>query len=547
MDYFQKFADECQKFSGKKVQLSVPPKGIDADLALPCFSLGKNPAETAKKLGAGKIPKGSLIKEVRPSGPYVNFYIDEKKISRLVLKDVMTKKGNYGKGSRKEEKILLEHTSVNPSGPIHIGRLRNSVIGDTLGRILKFYGYSVKIHFYVNDMGKQIAIILWGTKNNCSAGKEMTEKYKKYINNDDFRTMFTYVKAYEEVSEEEKKMSQVSEILQKAETGDKKFLTELKKISEKCLKGQVRSLKRVGIEFDEFDFESTFVMNHDVDGVMEKLKIYLKKQDGATGLDLSSFGLERRKGILVLKRSDGTSVYILRDIAYHLEKTKKADWIINVLGEDHKVEFNELKTILKDLLKVKNKIDVVHYAFVTFEGLQLSTRKGITAPLDMLIDEGIEKAKKYSKDVAEQVTTAAVRYHLISYDLQKQVRFVWDEALNFEGNTGPYLQYSYARAKSIIKKSGKSPKIGELGKSELPLIKKISMFPRIVEKSAKDMKPHYIAFYCYELSSLFNEYYHSEKVIGSESEGERLALVSAAAEVMKICMKLLGIPVLERM
>ncbi len=548
--------------------LEIPPSHINGDISLPLF--GKPPEHVKEKAKEIKkiISKSSyagLIGSVQVLGPYLNFTINYKKFNQLVINQILEQKDDYGNGNE-QGKILLEHTSINPTGPVHVGRLRNSLIGDSLKRILKATGYDVETHFYVNDMGKQVALILWGYNNNIKANPELESQYEKYKNNSDFKIMFTYVEANKIMENDDKVEKQVAEILQKCEKGNKTTLQKLRNQSEKTIQGQKDVLEKIGVTFDKFDYESTFVENKDTEKVMKQLEFELVEKDGMIGLDLSKYGLKREKGIMVLKRQDGTSVYTLRDIAYHLNKLKNNEWLINVVGEDHKVEMTELKFILENFFseKIENKkMDIIHYAFVSFKDMQLATRKGQTAPLDLLLDQGIEKAKqeiekrnknKKIKDLekrAKKITVAAIRYNILKLERNKQMTFIWDNALNFEGDTGPYLQYAYARAKSILAKSKKKPKTEKLEQLKEPLenklIKQLSRFSAIIKKSADQYQPNLIASYLIELASTFNEYYHNTKVIGTPQEAQRLALVQATAGVIKNGLNLLGIETMEKM
>lgn len=552
---FSSFRKECEKLAGKnKKLLEQPPKGLGADLALPCFSFAKNPAETAKDLAkkySKSLNKKSLIAKIESSGPYVNFHADWTILSEKLVKDIIKNKNEFGAGDKKKDLIILEHTSMNPTGPVHVGRVRNSIIGDCLRRLMFFCGYKVETHYYVNDVGKQVAAIYWAEKNKIPSAK--SEEYGKYKNKPDFKTMFQYVAANSELENNPGKMQEVDDIIVSAETGNKKILKGIKSVAANCLEGQKKVLSRLNIPFDCFDFESKYIENSGTKKILAKLRKekLLKKHEGALGVDLSKYGLERRSGITTLVRSNGTSVYTLRDLAYHQEKLKKGSRAVNVLGEDHKVEFQELKKILH-LLNIKKPLDVVHYAFVSFKGMQLSTRRGRTAPLDLLIDEGIEKAsmemkKRNSTTKPEKIAVAAIRYHIIKNDTNKQITFVWDDALRFEGDTGPYLQYTYARAKSILRKAKTKPKAGRLGDEEKEVIKLLAQFPDIIAKAAEQMKPHVVANYISELASSFNEYYHATKVVGSKKEAERLALVQAVSIVLKTGLGLLGIETVEKM
>ncbi len=563
---WKQFTDEIRNLA-KSNNLELPPKNIKADIALPCFGKG-NPVENAKNkakeieqiISASKY--NGLIKSVQPMGPYINFELNYGKFNKIVIEQIEIEKDKYGNGN-KHGRILLEHTSINPTGPVHIGRLRNSLIGDSMKRILEASGYDIETHYYVNDMGKQVALILWGMKNNLQIDKELEKAYEKYKTKSDFKTMFIYVAANKEMEKNENVENEVAKLLQDSEKGGE-TIKELREISEKCVKGQKDVLKELGIVFDKFDYESTFVENKDTEKVMKQLKPELVEKDGMIGLDLSKHGLKREKGIMVLKRKDGTSGYTQRDIAYHLYKLKEHDRIITVVGEDHKVEMKELKFILENYFssKFKNKtMDVIHYAFVSFKDKQLSTRKGQTAPLDVMLDQGIEKAKQEieKRDVnikniderAKKIAVAAIRYSILKQEKNKQITFIWDDALKFEGDTGPYLQYAYARAKAILAKSKKKPSL--IGLENLTeelenlLIKKIALFPSKLKKSAEQEQINIIAAYLNELASTFNEYYHNTKVIGTPQEQQRLALVKAVSQTLKNAMSLLGIETMEKM
>lgn len=538
MDWFEKFRLECQSIV-PEAKLEEPPKTVGADLAAPCF-FSENPIEKAKTLAKTKFNRKSLIEKIEAKGPYVNFFINWSIFTPKVITSAINPK--YGKGKRKQ-KIVLEHTSINPTGPVHVGRLRNSVIGDTLARLLKFFGHEVETHYYVNDIGKQVALIVWGVNNKIKPKTELIKKYKQYANKPDFKTMFIYVSAYEKFSEIE-----VEKILDESETNIKR----MQKIAKQCLEGQKESLQRLGITFDFFDFESKYILNKDIQRILNKLrkKNVLIKKDGALGLDLSKYGYKRRGGLCVLVRSNKTSVYILRDLAYHLEKEKQGNIILNVLGEDHKLEFQELRTILTKFLDFKANLEVVHYAFVNFSG-RLSTRRGQTAPLDMLIDEGVSKVLEKVNDIknAEKITKAAIRYHMIKTDLNTQINFVWNDVLRSEGNTGPYLQYTYTRLCSVLKKSQKKPIFENLEnlQKERALIKQISLFPTIIRVSATQRKPNILANYLYKLASTFNEYYHVERIIGSGNECQKLALLTALRNTLKNGLWILGIDPMESM
>ncbi len=540
-----------------------------ADLSSPIsFRLAKkkkkNPILLAEQI-AERITPAGFIREVKAEKGYVNFYLNCPMLFVHSIDEIRSKEEDYGRLGKKDEKIILEHTSINPSGPVHIGRLRNSLIGDCLARILRFNGYDVETHYYVNDIGKQIAIISQGFKEGIKPDESTIREYAEYKDKEDFRVFFEYVAANKRFESDPGFAQRVQKNIWLAENRNNEALSEITDVAERCLTGQREIFNRLNIQFDCFDFESEYIRNGSINAVLEFLKKsdYAKENEKGFGLDLSSLGLQRRSGLSILSRRDGTSVYLTRDIAYHLNKTRSGSRLINVLGEDHKSEFLELKAILSKIYGLKTRIDVVHYSFVSFEGAELSTRKGQTAPVDKLIDDAIKKAareiekrKIATKEVAPLIGIGAIKYHILKTTPQKQISFRWDDALSFEGESAPYIQYAHARCCSILNKSDinvydlrlEDP-IDNLVDCEEKLILKIARFPEIVKSAGLELKPNIITTYLYELSSLFSRFYKECPVLSSEKEisNRRILLVYAIRQVLKNGLLLLGIEAPEKM
>jgi len=522
--------------------IEIPPSPELGDYAFPCFILAeklkKNPTEISLEL-AEKIKPTKEIDKIESAGPYLNFFVNKRILAESVLKKILREKAQ----KQRKGKLLIEHTSINPNASPHVGRARNAIIGDSIKRILEFSGYNVETHFYVNDVSKQIAMLAL----TCTGKEKFKDLLKKYR------------QASEKIKKNKKLEKKVFEILNKLETGDRKTKEKFKKIVDTAVNGQKKILKELGIKFDKFDYESDYL------GEQKKILIQLKKtgklftdKEGRKVLDQSGTELEKQMKcpVLVLTRNDGTGLYPLRDIAYTIDKLKKAKKNLIVLGEDQKLYFKQLSLALK--LLGKKSPEPIHYSFVLIKSSgktkKMSTRKGDVVLLEDFIKEVNEKAekeikKRKTKGKPKIIGISAVKYSVLKNSPDKNIVFDLDKAVEFEGNTGPYILYSYARASSILRKSKKKLKIKvmDLNDKEIELIKKLSQFDQVVEKAEKILNPSLIANYSYELASIFNEFYHQEKVIGSEFEEFRLSLVDAFRKIIKTSLYLLGIEVLEEM
>ncbi|MCD6575848.1 MAG: arginine--tRNA ligase [Nanoarchaeota archaeon] len=544
---FQKEVEKALKKAGvKKIKLEKPPNPKFGDLSFPCFEIakGKNPSEVAKEI-AEKVKPTGLIGKVVPMGPYVNFFIDSKKFAKKALKEIL--KPNFGKGKRKG-KALIEHTSINPNASPHVGRARNALIGDAITRLLKFYGHQTEVHYFVNDVGKQIAMLVYATKE--LKGKPKFEDMLKH-----------YIEINRKVIENASIEREIFELLEKLESGDKKTIKEFEKIVSICVKGQTKILGELGIKYDYFDYESKFLKSKLLKDILEtfKKKRKLKQaEDGRTVLDLSEFNLPMREPYLPLTRANGTSLYALRDIAYNVYKAKKVKKGKNivVLGEDHKLEFQQIKAALSIL--GHKAPEVIHYSFILLPEGKMSTRKGNVVLLTDFMKEAVEKAKeeilKRNPDIAAKeleklskvIGYGALKYSILRVSPDKNVIFEWDEALNFEGNSAPYIQYTYVRSKRILEKLGriKQPKDILVNDIETELIKKIAELPSIIESTARDYSIHKIAHYAYELANLFNNFYETSPIISEKDENKKMTralIVKVYKNTIKNVLWILGI------
>ena len=415
-------------------------------------------------------------------------------------------------------------------------------------RIHKFQNFNVETHYFVNDVGKQIAMLVLGAKD------------KKHIKCDEL------LKVYVDINKKLEKNPDLEKdalnLLYKLENGDEKTINEFKNVVKVCLDGQEKIFSELGIKYDYFDFESNYLWSKKTDEalkLLEKTGRFFFDKDNRFVLDQDGFGLGMKVPVLVLTRGDGTSLYPLRDIAYTIEKVSKGNNIV-VLGEDHKLYFEQIKSAM--LMLEKKSPKVVYYSFILLQEGKMSTRKGNLVLLEDFMKEAVKKAKSEIKKrhgtenekAAKAIGYGAIKHSILKVSPEKNVIFNWQQALNFEGESAPYIQYAFARISSILRKYGK--KVDEKinysllnKKEEIELMKKLNEFTEIVNKATEHLRPHLIANYIYELAKAFNEYYHSYNILKEKDDIKkaRLLLASGISQVLKNGLNLLGIEVLKKM
>ncbi|MEM4245262.1 MAG: arginine--tRNA ligase [Candidatus Nanoarchaeia archaeon] len=534
------------------IKLEVPPDPILGDFAFPCFSLAKawkkDPKQIASELAA-RIKPTTFISEIRSNGPYLNFFVNKAKFSENIISNVLKLKSKYGSSNLgKGQKVLIEHTSINPNASPHVGRARNAIIGDSLVRIFKFQGYKVETHYFVNDVGKQVAMLVYAAKNRKPS-------FEGLLN--------LYVDVNKKVKEDPSIEKEIFDLLYKLEKEDAKVKKRFKDIVDISVKGQRKIFADLGIKYDFFDYESKYLWDKSTKDVLSNLEKFSEcfvDADGRKVLNQEEFKNEMKAPYLVLTRSDGTSLYALRDLAYTIEKMRRSKNNIIVLGEEQKLYFKQLCAALKLLGKPCPR--VVHYSFVLLtDGTSMSTREGNVVLLTDFMKELISKANKEVKSrtgkssykSAKIIGLGALKYSFLRVSNDKNVTFDWSSALSFEGDTGPYIQYAHARASSILRKAKFKP--GKFNSSllskeqEFSLVKQIGSFPKVVSEAESALHPHLIANYLYNLAKLFSEFYHNCQCIGVDKEisKARLALVFACKQVLANGMGLLGIEAPDRM
>ena len=536
----------------------VPPE-IEGDFAFPCFAHAKK-AKKDPKVFAEELAKritGGFVEKAEAKDGFVNFFLKPGKIADILIDEIEHSKADYGKGMNKG-KILVEHTSANPNAPLHVGHLRNSVLGDSMARILQFSGYDAQPQFFVNDMGGQLALLALELSkiDYASDVKKSGKKPDAWLGE-------VYVRANKDPDVDSAKALQ-----KKYEGGDKAVKKYFDFMVETALTGFKGTFKSYGISMNDFVRESDFVLGGKVEDVLAKFKKMPEwfEKEGMFALNVEKYGIKKE---LVLLRSDGTTLYTTRDIAYHLWKLQRGD-CINVIANEQTLQQQHLRAGL-DLLGVKDvqkRVRHMSYELVTVPGMRMSSRTGEFISADDLLDEGIKRAKseidsrkldipEQEKDrIAKAIAVGAIRFNMVRITPLKPIEFKWEEALNFEGESAPYLQYSHARACRILEKAVKLGKLSkpdytkvQMAVEEQKLVLMLSKFPEIIAASAADLKPNLVANYLFSLAEVFNRFYFKCPVIDSEAavQSYRLGMVNAFKQVMANGLALLSIEALERM
>lgn len=564
MDLKKSIAEVIKKELNLEEDLSVLfelPKTTEfGDIALPCFSfaklLRKSPMEIASSLANIKYP--SFVSKVNPVGGYLNFFLVKNDYFKSIITEAI-EDDHYGSSrTGVGKKCLIEHTSINPNASPHIGRSRNAIVGDFYTQLMRFAGYDVDVHYFVNDIGKQISMLVYGALD------------KEDIKFNDLLDL--YVKTNKIVKENPEVEKEIFELLYKLENNDSKVRKEFRNIVDICIKGQTSILNNLGIFYNSFDYESEFIFSHNVDKVLEEIKNLNNNPDAGIHIEEDEDGrmvimFDRYKKVtpLVVTRGDKTSLYPLRDICYTIWKgSQGADRNILVLGEDQKLYFEQIRIIVNEL--GYQTPEVIHYSFVMLQEGSMSTRNGTVVLLedfmkiatDKVLDSFEKNGRPRNEEIARNIAYGAVKYSIQKTSNDKNVVFDWDSALTFEGCSGPYLQYTYARICSIMRKVPNILSIDfkslDYNEMTLPIeneiVSTLYTFPSIINHAIKEKSPHVLANYAFSLAKEFSSLYHDASILYEENENKkkcRIALMIAVKNVLNSCMTILGIKCLEEM
>jgi len=641
-DPLAKLREECQRqlaaateaaYPGVELpesKFSQPPDPKMGELASAAsFQLAKvlrqKPADIAANI-AKHVKRHGLVASAEAVNGYVNFHADEANYYKLVFETAVGDPEYGYLKTEKPQRVMVEHTSANPIHPITIGHARNAITGACLANLLRLHGNGMRVHFLVNDMGRQVALATWGWTLLGKPAPDIRGElfigaiYASTNVNMELLRVSKELKAAEEkadvpmiaeLQEEQEKFETAAADLEKTspkiykalrekiaaypdpaaeiaklntayENNDPETKQAVRRLVKICIDGFVQTMGELGIRYDSFDYESDLVWERKADEVLDALKNtnFVEHDQGALVLNCDEvatvYALKERWGLaphheiprLVLVRSDGTTLYTLRDMAYSIYKFGTGvDKVINVIGQEQALAQLQLRIALVAIGKQAMGDNQFHYGyeFVKLPEGKMSGRLGRYVALNDVMDRSIDLAfdevtkrtpdlpEAQRRDIARMVGLGAVKYTLLSVDANKQVTFDWAKALNFETNSAPFIQYSHARCCNILIRAKERP-VADFSQltdpKEREVASLVANWPGVFAESAEELKPGTVTAYLNSLADRFNSFYSSLRVLNAETPGlvgARLALVDAVRVVLHNGCAALGIEAPERM
>ena len=539
--------------------IEVPPNKEMGDFAFPCFKLAKVFRKAPNMIAADlaeNIEANGAISKVMPLGGYVNFFVNKSQLAKTVINDVLTKKEKYGHSDLGQEKaVVIDFSSPNIAKPFHIGHIRTTVIGNALYKIYDSQGYNVVRVNHLGDYGTQfgkliVAFKLWGSKEAVEANP-IPELLK------------LYVKFHEEAEQKPEMEDEARAWFTKLENGDEEAKALWQWFRDESLKEFARVYDLLDIEFDSYAGESFYSDKMGV--VIEQLKEkgLLVQSQGTNVVDLEQYNMPPA----LITKNDGSTLYMTRDLAaaIYRKNTYDFDKCIYVVGSQQSLHFQQLFKVL-ELMGYEWSKDLIHVPFgmVALEEGTMSTRKGRVVFLEDVLKQAVEKTKeivlsknpnaKNVEQIAKQVGVGAVVFQELSNSRIKDYTFSWSRTLSFEGETGPYVQYTHARCCAVLRKAEEEVTadinydlLSEGDGAEV--LKVIGSFNKAILAAMRKNEPHIITRFVLDLAQAFNKFYHDNPILVDDVEVRkaRLALVAATRQTIENALALLGMHAPERM
>lgn len=543
--------------------IEVPPNSDLGDYAFPCFKLAKD-LRKAPPMIANDIKENikideSIIEKIDIVGGYLNIFINKETLVKTVLEEVAKEKEQYGSSKLGEGKnAVIEYSSPNIAKPFHIGHLRSTVIGGALYKIYKFLGYNTIGINYLGDWGLQFGKVI--------AGISLWKNEYDFENDE----MASILKTYIRFNQEEKENPELTEMARKCfkrlEERDSETVEMWEHIRKISLENYEKTYKLLNSNFDSYNGEAYY--NDKMDSVVEELteKGLLKESQGAQVVDLEEYNMPP----CIIITSAGTTIYATRDLAALKDRISKYDFdkLIYVVGNEQQLHFKQVFKVM-ELMGYEDYVSrCAHVPFglvVDKDGEKIGSRKGNSVFLEDILNEAIDKVRDIineknpdledKDEIARKVGVGAIIFNDLSNSRIKDEIFDWDMLLNFQGETGPYIQYIYVRTKSLLNKAGYTPKIEDIDFSKLnekeaiSTLKLIYMFNEIIQNSAEKNEPSVLARYLIDLSQNFSAFYNEHKIITEDKavQEARLFLTYAVGTVLKTGAELLGMEMPNKM
>ncbi|QXE17496.1 arginine--tRNA ligase [Clostridium sp. 001] len=539
--------------------IEIPPKPEMGDYAFPCFQLAKtlrkSPNMIAEELKS-KLGK-EYFEKVENLGPYLNFFVDKAAFTKDTLEKVLKEGENYGKSELgKGKNIVVEFSSPNIAKPFHVGHLFSTSVGNALYKMIISQGYNCTRINHLGDWGTQFGKLISAYKRWCDEDSLHKDPIKELLR--------IYVKFHEEAEKDPSLNEEGRMYFKKLEDGCEEEVTLWKKFKDLSLREFKKIYDLLNVNFDFYTGESFY--SDKMDAVVEEIdkKGLLVESNGARVVMLDDYNIPP----CIVKKSDGATIYATRDLAaaIYRKKTYDFDKCIYVVGLDQSLHFKQVFTTLK-LMGNDWADSCTHVGFglVRFADKKLSTRKGDVIFLEDLLNRSIERTLEIineknpelenKEEVAKKIGIGAVIFTYLKNNRERDIVFDWNEMLSFEGETGPYVQYSYARGKSILRKApaciSENVDYSKLSsKEEFELVKILHGFNKAVLSAINKLEPFIVTRYVIDAAKAFNKFYNAHSIINAEDEGvksARIQLVKASCQVIKNGLNLLGIDVVEKM
>ena len=546
-EYIKKHILKILKVDEDKIKIEIPPKDNMGDYSIQCANLRNeeysNPIEIANLIREKFNDEENNFSLIKVMGPYINFYLNYEKFNAEVIKDIEINDhyGSLNQGNN--EALLIEHTS-------HIGRCRYSLIGDFMSNLYGFTGYEVERHYFINDIGKKIALLVIGI-----------EEYG--LKDGNFSSILdTYVKISNRAKEDESIDQKAFYYLQQVESGNTEMVQKFKDITDICVERQLQIFDTLDIHFDVFTHESDFVYNNYLDNILKRLDKTGRLHEDELGrlyVDLSGYDIPTREPVLVLTRSNKTSLYPMRDIAYTIHKIElnpKNNFI--VLGEDQEVYMKQISAVL-DILGYKAP-KLISYSYVLLDGDKMSTSAGtvvlvtdfMKAVKNTLINELNKRNSEISVDKLNILVNACIKFTMLNVSKNKIVNFNLENATSFVGESGMYILYSLVRINSILKNNNieLTEEIKFNNEIENKLVKELSLFPEVIDELLTSNEPAHLTKYIFGIAGLFSKFYEQVNISNEVDvvlKSSRIRLLKSTAKVLTNALSILGIKTIDEL